>query len=88
MPSWDNHDIYTKPYLAVASNGDVYVTDPQYYRVFVYNANGELKAAFGNFGTDANRFGLPNGIAIDLAANAVIVADANNNRVMAFAAIP
>ncbi|MFN8494178.1 MAG: TIGR03663 family protein [Caldilineaceae bacterium] len=88
VPSWDNHDIYTKPYLAVASNGDVYVTDPQYYRVFVYNANGELKAAFGNFGTDANRFGLPNGIAIDLAANAVLVADANNNRVMAFAAIP
>ncbi len=88
VPSWDNHDIYTKPYLAVASNGDIYVTDPQFYRVFVYSATGELKASFGNFGTDANRFGLPNGIAVDLAANAVLIADAGNNRVMAFAAVP
>ncbi len=88
VPSWDNHDIYMKPYLAVATNGDVYVTDPQYYRVFVYNANGEIKATFGNFGTDANRFGLPNGIAFDAATNTVLVADANNNRVMAFPPVP
>ncbi|MDQ3248555.1 MAG: hypothetical protein M3Q45_05030, partial [Chloroflexota bacterium] len=86
VPSWDNRDIYNKPYLAVAANGDVYVTDPQFYRVFVYSAAGELRAAFGNFGTEANRFGLPNGVAIDLAANTVLVADAGNNRVMAFPA--
>ena len=88
VPSWDNHDIYMKPYIAVASNGDVYVTDPQFFRVFVYSGDGELRSAFGNFGTEANRFGLPNGIAIDLAANAVLIADASNNRVMAFPAAP
>jgi DNA-binding beta-propeller fold protein YncE len=86
VPGWENRDIFMKPYVAVAANGDVYATDPQYFRVFVYNAEGELKSNFGNFGVEPNRFGLPNGIAIDPTNNLVLVADANNNRVMAFAA--
>jgi uncharacterized protein (TIGR03663 family) len=88
VPSWDSRDIFMKPSLAVASNGDLYVSDPQYYRVFVYNSSGELKASFGNFGAEANRFGLPNGLAMDLAGNMVLVADATNNRVMAFPLVP
>jgi uncharacterized protein (TIGR03663 family) len=88
VPSWDNRDIYMKPYLAVATNGELYVTDPQYFRVFVYSADGELRANFGDFGTDANRFGLPTGIAIDQANNAILIVDANNNRVMSFPPAP
>lgn len=89
VPSWDNRtDIFMRPYVAVLANGDVYVTDPQLFRVLVYSADGALKASFGNFGTEANRFGLPNGIAADLAGNGVLVADAKNNRVMVFPAVP
>jgi DNA-binding beta-propeller fold protein YncE len=88
VPSWDNQDIYMKPYLAVAANGDLYISDPQFYRVFVYSATGELKASFGNFGPENNHFGLPNGVAVDLVNNVVLVADANNNRVMGFQAVP
>lgn len=87
VPGWESKDIYHKPYLAVAPNGDVYASDPQFYRLFVYNQTGALKATFGRFGVETNRFGLPNGLAIDAAAGAVIVADADNNRVAAFSLV-
>lgn len=88
VPSWDDKGIYTKPYLTVAGNGDVYVTDPQFYRVFVYDSAGQMKATFGNFGAEMNRFGLPNGIAYDAVTNSILVADAGNNRIMVFATVP
>lgn len=88
VPGWDSQDIAAKPYLAVATTGDLYATDPQLYRVLVYNQTGELKASFGNFGSDANKFDLPTGIAVDPATNVVVIADANNNRVMNFQPVP
>lgn len=88
VPGWESQDIAAKPYLAVAPNGDVYVTDPQLYRVLVYNPAGEIKASFGSFGSNANQFDLPTGLAVDPATNAIVIADANNNRVMSFQPVP
>ncbi len=88
VPSWDDQSIFNKPSITAAANGDIYVTDPQFFRVLVYSAAGELKAAFGNFGSEPNRFGLPNGIAYDATVNGVVVADANNNRIMLFPVAP
>lgn len=88
VPGWESQDIVAKPYLAVAPTGDVYTTDPQLYRVLVYSPNGEIKASFGNFGTDPNKFDLPTGIAIDPTTNVVVVADANNNRILNFQPVP
>ncbi len=87
-PGWESQEIFNKPYLAVANNGDLYATDPQLYRVVVYAADGQLKASFGTFGTGANNFDLPTGIAIDPETDVVLVADANNNRVQAFQPVP
>lgn len=81
---WDSQDIYDKPYLDVATSGEVYVTDPQFYRVIVYQPNGEIKASFGTFGTGGTNFDLPTGIAVDPATGVVLVTDANNNRVQSF----
>jgi DNA-binding beta-propeller fold protein YncE len=88
VPAWESRDIYHKPGIAVALNGDIYVTDPQFYRVFVFDPTGALKGTFGRFGVEANRFGLPMGIAADLAGSSVVIADADNNRVMVFANVP
>ena len=88
VPGWESQDIAAKPYIAVAGNGDVYATDPALYRVLVYNQNGELKAAFGKFGTDPNKFDLPTGIALDPATNTIVVSDANNNRILTFQLVP
>ncbi len=84
VPGWESREIFHKPSLAVTAGGDVYATDPQFYRVFVYGRDGTLKGTFGRFGAEANRFGMPNGIAADLPGNTILVADADNNRVLAF----
>lgn len=88
VPSWGSRQLYHKPYVAVAGNGDVYATDPENFRVLVYNSAGGLKAAFGSFGVEMNRFALPTGIAWDAATNRVLVADADNQRVQIALGLP
>lgn len=88
MPGWDSQDINAKPYLAVTNSGELYVTDPEGYRVVVYTPNGEIKATFGSYGRDANQFDLPTGIAFDPVTNLVLIADANNQRVLGFPPAP
>ena len=85
--SWASTDRYHKPYLAVDSQGRVYASDPSMYRVFVYAPDGQLQATFGNFGPELNRFGLPNGLAIDPTTGQLLVADADNQRVMLFPSV-
>lgn len=84
VPGWESQSLYHKPYVAVAPNGDVYASDPEYVRVYVYSSTGELRASFGNIGAAMNQFMLPTGLAIDTARNSVLVADADNNRVLEF----
>lgn len=86
VDAWIGTSIDNKPYVAVDSAGRVYVTDPEGYRVLIFDATGEYLGRFGRFGSDANSFGLPNGIAIDAQDN-IYIADAANNRILKFAPI-
>jgi DNA-binding beta-propeller fold protein YncE len=88
VPGWSSREIFHKPSITRAANGDIYLTDPQLFRVIVLSPLGEIKAAFGSYGPELNRFGLPNGISYDPAANQVLVADADNNRILAYPALP
>ncbi len=81
--AWSGNSINNKPYIASDRDGRIYVTDPEGYRVLIFNAQGEYLARFGAFGTDANSFGLPNGIFIDGNDN-IYIADAANNRLLKF----
>ncbi len=78
-----NFSIYNKPYVATDSAGRVYVTDPEQYRVLIFDPDGNYLGKFGEFGTAANNFSLPNGIFIDSQDN-IYVADAGNNRVLKY----
>ena len=82
--AWAGQSINNKPYTAVDSAGRIYVTDPEGYRVLIFNNFGDYLGRFGSFGTEVNNFGLPNGIAIDSQDN-IYIADAGNNRVLKFA---
>lgn len=88
VSSWGSQHLYYKPFVTVAGNGDVYISDPENFRILVYNSAGGLKAAFGNFGAENNRFALPNGLAWDGSTNQLLVADADNQRVQVFTALP
>jgi DNA-binding beta-propeller fold protein YncE len=72
-----------KPYLAVDQNNMVYAADPTGWRVLVWDADGNPKAAFGEFGAGPGEFGYLNGVAA-APDGSIWVADADNSRVMKF----
>ncbi len=82
---WYGQSVVNKPYLA-AGGGRVYVTDPEGYRVLVFDQGGEFVATFGEYGFDSKTFSLPTGVAVDGEGN-VYVIDSANHRVMKFAPI-
>jgi DNA-binding beta-propeller fold protein YncE len=83
ISGWYGQSVVNKPYLAVAGNR-VYVTDPEGYRVLVFDTDGKFVATFGEYGFDSKTFALPTGIAVDGEGN-VYVTDSANHRVMKFA---
>lgn len=84
---WKSQSLDNKPYIAVAPNGNVFITDPEGYRVIEYDATGKLLHAWGMYGTDNSSFGMTSGIAVD-SLGQVWVTDPANNRVMRFINVP
>ena len=85
MPTWESQDIWDKPFIAAAADGTVYATDPQFAQVFVISPGGVVQSSFGRYGEDLNRFAKPTGIAIDPLTGELLVADADNHRILVFA---
>ena len=56
VPGWESQNIYNKPSLTVDTSGNVYASDPELYRVLVFDRDGKITTAFGNFGTGADSF--------------------------------
>ncbi len=80
----EEQTLENKPFVGLDSAGRVYVTDPQAYRVLVFDQNGLYRAKFGQFGAEPDRFGIVNGIAIDL-GDFIYLADSGNGRIAKFA---
>ncbi len=83
IAGWYGESLDNKPYLASDNQGHIFVTDPEGYRVLEFSANGEFIRTWGEYGTDAENFGLATGVAVDPDGH-VWVSDAANNRVMRF----
>ena len=72
--------------LAVASNGDLYVSDGYgNARVHRFSATGKLLASWGEPGTGPGEFMLPHGISVDGTGN-VLVCDRESDRIQVFTA--
>ena len=84
VDAWQGESTNNKPYLAVNDQGQIFVTDPEAYRVLIFNSAGEYLGRFGQFSTGSDGFGLPTGIKVDSDGNVYIV-DAANNTVLKFA---
>ncbi len=69
--------------IAVAPNGDIYVTDTGNNRVEVFNSKGEFKSQFGKSGSGNSEFSQPRGITVSSNGD-VFVADMGNHRVQEF----
>ena len=80
---WFGQSLDNKPFIAVDQAGNIYVTDPEGYRVLEFTSDGKIIRGWGDTGDPADTLGLPSGIAID-AQGHVWVSDAGNNRIMRF----
>jgi uncharacterized protein (TIGR03663 family) len=87
ISGWLGQSIDNKPFLALDAKGRLYVTDPEGYRVLVFDQQGKFLTTWGDFGTDNSSFGLAAAVAIDPAGK-IFATDAGNHRVLQFPALP
>jgi uncharacterized protein (TIGR03663 family) len=81
--AWFGQSLDNKPYLAVDNSGNLFVTDPEGYRILWFSSLGQPRFFWGDFGTGLDLFGMPASIAID-PRGGVWVSDAGNNRIVYF----
>jgi predicted membrane-bound mannosyltransferase/sugar lactone lactonase YvrE len=80
---WYGQSLDNKPFIAVNDAGDVFVTDPEQYRVIEFTPEGGVVRTWGDYGDSPTTFGLTSGIAIDSEGH-VWVTDSANNRILRF----
>jgi len=83
VKGWDGESTENKPFIDVDSNGKVYISDPDKFRVLSFNQDGNFLRGWGDYSSGIDGFGKPVGIAVD-ADGAVWVSDSENNRLLKF----
>lgn len=81
--AWFGQSLDNKPFIAVDASGNVYITDPEGYRIIEFSSNGQFIRTWGDFGVGADEIGLAAGVAVDPLGN-VWVTDAGNNRILKY----
>jgi DNA-binding beta-propeller fold protein YncE len=83
-PGEDAHHFNMPTDVAIARNGDVFVSDGyRNNRVVRFDKRGHFKKAWGDLGIAPGQFSIPHAIACD-SRNRVYVADRNNSRIQVF----
>ncbi len=83
VSAWYGQSINNKPFLALDGANNVYITDPDGYRVLMFDSQGIFLRGWGAPSSGIDGFGIPSGIAVD-AENRVWVTDAENNFALRF----
>jgi uncharacterized protein (TIGR03663 family) len=83
VSAWYGQSLDNKPYIAVDEAGNIFVTDPEGYRVLEFDPGGNIVRAWGDYSTDPSGFSLASGIAIGPQGH-VWVSDGGNNRILRF----
>ena len=82
VESWQGQSLVNKPYL-VADATYVYASDPEGYRILVFDKAGSIQMTFGRYGEGITGLNLSTGLALD-GQGRLWVADTQNNRVLRF----
>jgi DNA-binding beta-propeller fold protein YncE len=80
---WSGQSVDNKPFIAVAPNGHVFVTDPEGYRVLEFDGEGNFIRTWGDYGAGLMEIGLASGVIVDSEGH-VWVTDAVNNRILRY----
>lgn len=81
--AWFGQSLDNKPYIAVDANENVFITDPEGFRIIQFNSTGQFIRTWGDFGVGADEIGLAAGVAVDPLGN-IWVTDAGNNRILKY----
>jgi uncharacterized protein (TIGR03663 family) len=82
IDGWFGQSLQNKPYIDVASNGQVCVSDPEGYRVLCFDDQGEFIVGWGDVGTGVNQFDVP--VGVEFSGDQLWVIDFGNARLMQF----
>jgi uncharacterized protein (TIGR03663 family) len=80
---WYGSSLDNKPFIAVDQDGQVFVSDPEGYRILQFSGDGQFVLSWGDAGIGDDRFRLPTGLAAD-PDGGIWVTDAGNGRIMHF----
>jgi DNA-binding beta-propeller fold protein YncE len=80
---WFGQSLDNKPLIAVDANENVFVTDPEGYRIIEFTSDGQFVRTWGDFGSGPDEIGLAAGVTVD-PAGFVWVTDAGNNRILRY----
>ncbi len=83
VSAWDGQSLDNKPFLSIGSGGQIFVVDPEGYRVLEFNPDGSIARIWGEYSPDVDGFGLASGVAVDRNGG-VWVSDGGNNRLLHF----
>lgn len=83
VAGWAGQSTENKPFIAVDQTGNIYVTDPDNFRVLSFDRDGNFLRGWGDYSSGIDGFGKPVGIAVT-AEGAVWVSDSENNYLLKF----
>ena len=83
VAGWYGQSTDNKPYLAIDNQANVYVGDPEGYRILVFDSNGAFKYAWGAYSAGIDGFGLVSGVSV-APDGKIWVCDSVNNRILRF----
>jgi DNA-binding beta-propeller fold protein YncE len=81
--AWLGQSLDNKPFIAVDNNGNVFVNDPEGYRILQFDNAGVFVRAWGDYSAGPDGFGLASGVGIDNEGH-VWASDAGNMRILRF----
>ena len=84
---WYGQSLDNKPFLAADDLGNVYISDPEGYRILRFNSDGTFIHSWGVYGSDLIGLNLPTGMAVD-SQEGVWVVDTGNHRLLHFTPPP
>ncbi len=62
---WFGQSLDNKPYITVDNKGNVFITDPEGYRVIQFSEEGQFVRTWGTYSTGIDGFGLAAAVAVD-----------------------
>ncbi len=83
VSAWNGQSLDNKPFITVGPQGNVYINDPEGYRIIEFDNQGKFIRAWGGYSAGADGFGLASGVALDGEGH-VWASDAGNNRLLRF----